>query len=391
MKKLKVWVMALCLLSVTSLSWGSFTPGVMDIAPLYFMNDSTSPYAVHFSTSTSLLTGLSAISAQLRMSFSGGASFVNATVLLANYYCWDSSTGGSGRGAWDVDGTSYALRNPFTITNSTAGGWLIDRSTTFASWGTTSVNNQVYGVSSIEVRYRIPGSGTNYDLSIDGVDPIDLPITGLDPTGVNGPPGGWIAGTLPDGAANVFVLVKDTANRILGTYISEPNGVGGTTGDGYSQTSGYFRVAVPTVSEQLTFVFLNNDESTHTTNFSITTSVTTGNVTYVQIALLITPSGSVVLNPGGMHPFTASGGSGTYTWSLSTNIFGSINTTAGNQVTFTASSVGSVNLILNDGTNQTSVTINIVGTSAPLAPDISMGSMAVPRETGFAVIKPSEK
>jgi hypothetical protein len=87
----------------------------------------------------------------------------------------------------------------------------------------------------------------------------------------------------------------------------------------------------------------------------------------------ISPSGPVTLRVGGNQQFTASGSS-TFTWSLSTSIIGSINTTAGTQVTFTASSIGTVILSATNGTSTTQVSIIVTTTSAPLyqEPDYSL-------------------
>jgi hypothetical protein len=86
--------------------------------------------------------------------------------------------------------------------------------------------------------------------------------------------------------------------------------------------------------------------------------------------LTLDPSGTVTLSKGQTKIFNATGGVAPYTWSLSTDNVGSINTTAGATVTFNADSAGTVDLTVTDsrvGAPQSiiaSITVN--PTSAPL-------------------------
>jgi len=92
----------------------------------------------------------------------------------------------------------------------------------------------------------------------------------------------------------------------------------------------------------------------------------------VSIPLAIAPTGTTILHGGDSQQFTASGGTtANYTWSLSTGAFGSINTTEGTQVTFTAATVvGTVTLTVTNGAEQVSATINITATDAPLVKEV---------------------
>jgi hypothetical protein len=88
--------------------------------------------------------------------------------------------------------------------------------------------------------------------------------------------------------------------------------------------------------------------------------------------LTIDPSLPVQMNPG-TKDFTASGGTNTFTWTLSNATVGSINTTTGALVTFTAVSAGEVDLTVSDPgppAQQKSVTITVIPTSAPLFKEV---------------------
>ncbi|MDI6784941.1 MAG: hypothetical protein QME64_12725 [bacterium] len=90
-------------------------------------------------------------------------------------------------------------------------------------------------------------------------------------------------------------------------------------------------------------------------------------------ALSVSPVGPIQLSPGATKEFTASGGTGNYTWSLSPDNVGSINTTAGTTVTFSAISAGSVDLIVDEPgppAQQKTVAITVIPTSAPLFEEV---------------------
>ncbi|MDI6783231.1 MAG: hypothetical protein QME64_03935 [bacterium] len=85
--------------------------------------------------------------------------------------------------------------------------------------------------------------------------------------------------------------------------------------------------------------------------------------------LILSPPGPITMNPGATKDFTASGGTNNFTWSLSTDTVGFLNTTSGATVTFSALSAGSVDLTVSDPglpLQQQTVTINVVPTTAPL-------------------------
>jgi len=110
----------------------------------------------------------------------------------------------------------------------------------------------------------------------------------------------------------------------------------------------------------------------------------------------VNPTGPIFSHPGGIGTQLAvAGGYPPYTWSLSTTTTGqgSLNTTSGATVTYSpGSTAGTLQVVVTDSAGeQIPVMVTIAGTSAPLAPDVSMKTMTVPRETGYAVIKPSER
>ncbi|MCX7919253.1 MAG: hypothetical protein N3A72_06535 [bacterium] len=85
--------------------------------------------------------------------------------------------------------------------------------------------------------------------------------------------------------------------------------------------------------------------------------------------LTLNPSIPQLMNPGGTKNFTASGGTGNFTWALSNDTVGYLSSTTGATVTFTATGSGSVDLTVSDPgppAQQKTVTITVVPTSAPL-------------------------
>lgn len=88
--------------------------------------------------------------------------------------------------------------------------------------------------------------------------------------------------------------------------------------------------------------------------------------------LILAPAGVISMTRGGTKDFSASGGTNSFSWLLSNSTVGSINTTVGAAVTFSALSVGSVDLTVSDPglpLQQQTVTINVIATSAPLFMD----------------------
>jgi hypothetical protein len=95
-----------------------------------------------------------------------------------------------------------------------------------------------------------------------------------------------------------------------------------------------------------------------------------GGARYTGALLLnLAPIGTVNMTPGATKDFTASGGTNNFTWTLSNSTVGSINTTHGAIVSFSALSAGTVDLTVSDPgppTQQLTVTITVVPTSAPI-------------------------
>jgi len=96
-------------------------------------------------------------------------------------------------------------------------------------------------------------------------------------------------------------------------------------------------------------------------------------------ALVLAPTGPLSLSLGKDQLFTASGGIPPFTFTLSNSTVGSISTTA-TSATFSALSVGSVDLIVSDSVSPTpqtqTVTINVVPTLAPMFIDADKVNIA---------------
>ena len=93
-------------------------------------------------------------------------------------------------------------------------------------------------------------------------------------------------------------------------------------------------------------------------------------ITVTVEPLVIAPPGPIQFSVGLNKAFTGIGGTEPYIWSLSNSTVGYISATTGKIITFTATNVGSVDLVVTDSTpptaQQTSVSITIIPTSAPL-------------------------
>lgn len=66
-------------------------------------------------------------------------------------------------------------------------------------------------------------------------------------------------------------------------------------------------------------------------------------------SLTISPAGTVNLTVNATRTFTASGGSGTYTWAVSSSSLGTLSSSSGSSVTYTARSTGTQTVTLSDG------------------------------------------
>lgn len=107
----------------------------------------------------------------------------------------------------------------------------------------------------------------------------------------------------------------------------------------------------------------------------------------------ITPSSPVTVEPGTQELFTVNGGDPPFSWSLSTIGFGSLGTSTGSSVTFTAASTaGSVILSVTDANNiWSSVTINIVPSSAQgWLPDFQLTQGEIDATTPVTVVNQGE-
>jgi hypothetical protein len=86
--------------------------------------------------------------------------------------------------------------------------------------------------------------------------------------------------------------------------------------------------------------------------------------------LVIAPPGPIILSVGSNKQFTGIGGTEPYFWSLSNSTVGYISDTTGKAITFTATAIGPVDLIVTDSTpptpQQTTVNITAIPTTAPV-------------------------
>lgn len=80
----------------------------------------------------------------------------------------------------------------------------------------------------------------------------------------------------------------------------------------------------------------------------------TGNAT---TTLTISPSGNITLASGGTRTFTASGGSGTYSWVVSNSTVGRVNPTTGATTTYTALTAGTQTVTVSNNGATASTTI----------------------------------
>ena len=74
-------------------------------------------------------------------------------------------------------------------------------------------------------------------------------------------------------------------------------------------------------------------------------------------AFAVSPSGPVSLATGASQTFTASGGSGSFTWSVSSSALGTLSATSGASVRYTAINDGTQTVSATDGTDTINVTV----------------------------------
>jgi hypothetical protein len=74
-------------------------------------------------------------------------------------------------------------------------------------------------------------------------------------------------------------------------------------------------------------------------------------------SLTVSPAGPVNLAVGSTQTFTASGGEGAYTWSLGNTALGTMDTTSGSGVSYTATAAGSQTVQVDDGESSKTVSV----------------------------------
>lgn len=95
-------------------------------------------------------------------------------------------------------------------------------------------------------------------------------------------------------------------------------------------------------------------EADRTANVLASTTVSTN---APPSGLSITPAGPLTLGTSASQSFTANGGSGTFSWSLSNAGLGSLSASTGRTVTYTASGAGTQTVSASDGSAARSVTV----------------------------------
>jgi len=193
----------------------------IDVMPMGFMADIGSPIAIHYTIVTSAFSGYSWVTAKVRI-LSGYSP------ITANNYTW-----ATGLTSWRNDWASLGTLPVLPVSNNTVSGWFFMKSLT----------NTTLGISTCTLRF--------YKTSVTYIDITAVsPIYAWNSTS----DAGWLAGTY-SGGSNMIVLAMDSINQILGSYITESNGIN----EGYQNTSGYFKLAVPTGKvARLEFWDLNN-------------------------------------------------------------------------------------------------------------------------------------
>ncbi|MEM2900774.1 MAG: hypothetical protein QXT63_08275, partial [Thermoplasmata archaeon] len=187
----------------------------IDIYPKYIAGDTTTPFAVHYS-----IGGLEPNTdyySKLRIKNAGTSTYPNY-IMTYNY----------ATGLWTHDSSPWTSVNVIkTDATGNVSGWLVGKTYT----------GVVAGYYDIVLRLRKVGTSTN----IDTTD-MALNIRVMDMS----TEGGWVTGYVyePDGTTpmqNANVLVKNSSGDVLGIYMTENNEVN----EGYTNGSGYYRIAVP--------------------------------------------------------------------------------------------------------------------------------------------------
>ncbi len=74
-------------------------------------------------------------------------------------------------------------------------------------------------------------------------------------------------------------------------------------------------------------------------------------------AFSVSPSSATISADGSTQLFSASGGSGSYSWSISDSTVGTLSASSGSSVTYTRNTSGNNTLTVSDGTDSTSISI----------------------------------
>ncbi len=207
MKLLSVNILVSIGLLLLLISYGWADDGI-DVLPQGFMSDGNTGYAVHFTVSSSFFSGLSVVTAKVRIlpALSGGT---------ANNYTW-ATTGISG---WRNDEATLGTLPILQVTNDTVSGWLFAKSFSKGYFGTSTCTIRFYKTS---LTYLNVTSGVSFYAWNSTTN------------------AGWLVGTYNEGA-NFIVLAEDSNNNILGSYITESTGLSYN----YTGEAGYFKLAVP--------------------------------------------------------------------------------------------------------------------------------------------------
>ena len=225
--------------------------GFIDVYPSGYIVDRATPFAIHFSCWTSSFSTHSMVTAKLRI-FSDTTTVIN--------YTWSTV----GTPAWRYDEQPISLHNPISVSNATVSGWLFGMSKSLIH----------YGLTTCKIRVYIPGSSLPYDIS------TAVPLYAWNTTS----DAGWLEGLNPLVGANVIVLAKDSAGKILSSYITEDNHII----DNYPITVGYFKLGVP-VGEVASLEFRNLNNQVVGT-FSGPWTISAGEITNIGSPALVDSS-----------------------------------------------------------------------------------------------------
>lgn len=207
MKLTKISIMSLSILLIVAFAGVSYAADTV-VVPAGYMADTTTPFAVWFSSDTAFLASLSVVTCKSRLQIPAGA--INT---LTNAFTWDTTPAIA---IFAGDAQSWATCHTLPITAGVASGWLF-------------VKSVGIGVGTSTCTVRLRNGAANADL-------YTQPLL----TAWNSSNAGWLIDTTVLGP-NIVALAKDSVGNILGSYISEDN----TINEGYPAVPGYVKMAVP--------------------------------------------------------------------------------------------------------------------------------------------------